>query len=440
MLRKVTLVLAILLSASASLAEERMTLSLEQAHELLREHSPALNAAARSVEAATAGVQEMRAQRWPKLTLSAGYNRVNEVAAPSINAGPLGTFQLGETVTNYYSTQAAVTYPVFTGFRLENAEHAARHLEQAAIQDREATLSTTSASVTEAYWRLHGARTAERTMTESVRLVEALLEDVQSLRRAGMATLDDELTISLRHSEVRLAAIEAEHRSVLVQAGLASLLSQPLTTQIALADSPHVGAVDIPVLDSLLTMAHRNRPELRAIQERIHAAERQTAAEKGGRLPSVMLSGSYTVANPNQRYFPTEAEWNDSWAVGVGVSWTAWDWGVVKRRTERAHAETARAEQNLRFVQQHIELEVMQQHVATIESGRRIAVAQENVRQAQEHFRVAQVAFRAGTSSSTEVLDAQTSLTNARMSLVLARVDQQIALSRLGKAVGGSLR
>ena len=433
-----TIALTGILACAAAYAQGPVTLSLDDVHRILAERSPALLAADRAIEAADAAAREARARRWPTVSVSAGYNRLSEVPAPSVTAGPLGTIQLGETVTNTYSAQASVSYPIFTGFRLENVEQAALQAKAAAGYDRTTTLAARLESADEAYWRLHVARSAYRTATESVALVEAFLADVRRLREAGMATYNDELEVGVRLSEARLAVIQAQHAAELAQAALANQLSMPLTTQIALADSPAVDGAAIEPLESLLGQARENRPELRALQARLAAAERQVDAEKGARLPSVMVSGSYLLANPNQRYFPTEQKWHDTWAVGLGVSWTAWDWGVTRRRTDRALAQADQVTETMRQVAQGVEMEVMQSRLTAVEAGRRITVAEESIRQAEEHFRILQVAFRAGSSSSTEVLDAETRLSRARMSLVQARVDQRIALARLQRAIGAN--
>ena len=270
-------------------------------------------------------------------------------------------------------------------------------------------------------------------------MVEALLGDVRTLRRAGMATLDDVLKVELRLSEARLARVEAEHRERVAEAALANLLRLPLDTEIAQADSPGT-ASQVPPVDVLQRRALSARPELAAVSQRLRAAEQRVEVEDGGKLPSVQLFAGYLVANPHQRYFPVEDEWHGSWQAGVGVSWNAWDWGIVRSRTEAVRAQTRQLEEQERKLHDAVLLQVLQQRLAAVEASERIDIARENVRRAQEHYRTTRVAFAAGTVSSTEILDAQTTLQRARTNLSVALVDHEIAWARLERAVGESLR
>jgi ABC-2 type transport system ATP-binding protein len=57
--------------------------------------------------------------------------------------------------------------------------------------------------------------------------------------------------------------------------------------------------------------------------------------------PAVGVTAQWDLANPNGRYFPPEAIWQESWSVGVAASWTLFDGG-------RARFEAAVAAASLR--------------------------------------------------------------------------------------------
>ncbi len=427
-----------LVSAGTAQAD-RLELSLEQARQLAEERSPSILAAEEAVAAAQASVAEARARTLPQVSVSAGYTRLSEVPAPSVSVPNLGTVTLGESLVNSYQARGEVTYPVFTGFRLSNARAAAEWLAQAARADQQVATSEEVFSVDEAYWRLSAARAARRNVEESIRLVESLVHDVQTLRSAGMATLDDLLKVEVRLSEARLARIEARHREQVAQAALASLLGLPLDTQIAQADSPGVHC-GVPSLEELRGAALESRSELVALNARMEAAGKRADVEKGGQLPNVQVFAGYLMANPNQRYFPPKDKWHGTWQAGLGISWIAWDWGIVRNRAARARAEQRKLQQHERALQDGISLQVLRQRLAVVEAAERAEIARENIRRAEEHYRTTRVAFKAGAVSSTEMLDAETTLQNARTSLSVALVDAEIAWSRLERATGEPLR
>jgi outer membrane protein len=424
------IILAACLVAQAP-AGETLTLSVEAARQMVRDNSPAIRASAEAVTVANATRREAHSGRMPTLTTQAGYSRLSEVPPLTV----LGN-SFGDKIVNQYTARATVAAPLFTGFRLENAEKAAGSLGKAAASDRAATESDVIRAVEQAYWSLHGARTAESTMRESVKLVEVLVNDGIRMRDAGVATKNDVLKLQLRLSEVRLAMIQAQHRARVAEALLANVLSVPAGTSVELTDALPAVAVTVPDAASLEANALAKRPELTALKGRMDASERAVEIERGARYPSVQAVANYTVANPNLRYQPAETKWNDTWDVGLVMSWTAWDGNTRKHRTSRARAEFRRLKEMDRRMRNAISLEVMRQRLAVVESARRIAVAGEAVSQAGEHFRITNASFKAGASTSTEVLDAETALKTARMNLILARVDQQIARAGLRRAVG----
>ncbi len=427
-----------------------LTLTVARAREIAITQNAGIRAAAQSVASATAQKNEARAARLPGVSLSARYARLSDVPDPvimtpslTIPTGP-GTsittpstqVSLGPSVLNSYNLTATAQVPLFTGFRLENREKGAEYAAKAAGEDLSASQSEVGNRVEQVYWRLHSARAAERVISESVRLAEAHLEDVRRLHAAGVATADDILAVQVRLAEARLRQIQAENASELVRATLCNLLSVPVTTEIALVDSPSAVFPPVPEQDALVSAALANRRELRALAFRRQAMERGTAVAEGGRLPSVMFQTNYEVSNPNQRYFPTRDAWHATWNAGIGVTWTAWDWGMVGQQVARARAEERQVDERLNQLRDAITLQVVQARLAVIEGNRRVAVAEEGLRSAEAYHRNMRARYSAGTATNTEVLDAQILLERARLDLVQAQTDQRTAAANLAYVVG----
>ena len=75
------------------------------------------------------------------------------------------------------------------------------------------------------------------------------------------------------------------------------------------------------------------------MEKRVEAARaREEAARAVGR-PQVSAVGGFDYARPNPRTFPRVAEWDDSWDLGVNLTWTLWDGG--RRKAEEAEAAAA---------------------------------------------------------------------------------------------------
>src|SRR5690606_17880659 len=63
---------------------------------------------------------------------------------------------------------------------------------------------------------------------------------------------------------------------------------------------------EVPETDELTANALRNRPEASALRALVETQQLAVRLEKGKQLPSLMVTGAYDYANPNQRVFPLE--------------------------------------------------------------------------------------------------------------------------------------
>lgn len=416
-----------------------LTLSLAEARARALAVHPAVHGAAQAWTAARARSAEAWAVRRPQVEVSGQYARLSDIPAPAVAVPtPAGeqVVPIAPVILDSYGLTASVTVPLFTGHRLENAARAAGEAVSAAAHEVTAARQELSLAVARAYWQTCGARAAARAVAESVGLMGAYLRDVENQRAAGLADDDDVLAVAVRLGEARLRLLQAEHGARVAQASLSSLLSLPLETEIALADSARVADREPAPLDSLLRLARQRRPELAAAEGRRRAAGYQTAVAAGARLPSLSLRGDYALARPNLRYFPPADDWHGTWQVGVGVQWTAWDWRATAWRVQRAEAEQRAVAARQRLEADRIDLEVMAARLAVVEAESRADLAAAVLRRAAEHERHLRERFRAGTATTAQVLDAEVALEGARRDGERAAADWMLAWSQLERAAG----
>lgn len=429
--------------STSAFAQGMETLSLDDARaRAVARHHEVLSAE-QFANAAQAGVREARAARLPSVGLSARYARLSDIPDPIVNVpmpGGVQSVQIAPVILDQYGLNASVHAPLFTGFRLQNVENAASSLAAAALHDIDATREEVSFAAESAYWAVFGARRAVETIRETVQLVEVHYKDVEQLREAGLMTQNDVLGVEVRLSEARLRLAVAEHRAKLAAATLADLVALPTGTTIALVDTPSTNTQVLPPVDTLQTVALRQRPEIQALDQRVNATNLRVDVARGERYPTVALGAEYTYARPNQRIFPAKDRWDDTWMVGVGMEWTVWNWGGTNARVGKAKAEARRITEQRRGMIDGIRLGVLSTYLGVVEVDRRLSLADVTVTQAREHEQGLRERFRAGDATSTQVLDAEVALEQARQTRTQALVDREIAWARLERAVGGPLR
>src|SRR5262249_28164941 len=145
-----------------------------------------------------------------------------------------------------------------------------------------------------------------------------------------------------------LARLRAANAAEVAEANLRRLVGAPATTRIEPAEplaeprgpAAPTESAESPAVEALVQEALARRSERRALQDRIAAGEERERAERANRLPQISLSGGYDYSNPNYRIFPPGARWDDTWDVGVRLSWTAFDSGRRSAAISRAQART----------------------------------------------------------------------------------------------------
>ena len=226
---------------------------------------------------------------------------------------------------------------------------------------------------------------------------------------------------------------------------LAVLLGQaPGSTEFPLDDPtlPEVGPTpDVEVPATLL----RDRPDIRAVQTRVAAADRRVAAAIGARLPQITLSYtpsySWLRAEPegagDEVPFQEETIDGFTWNVGAQLSVPLFDgmFGRSQIRTQRA------------VVDEVVELyaETILNALVEVE-GALVLERQERMRIGflEEEFRLASITldatrdrYRAGLSDFLPVLTALTTRQLAELELVTARRQLVSYRVQLYRALGG---
>lgn len=466
-------------SAATKSGTNKLRLTLDEAIKIGMGYSKTLHTSQMKVMAAEAKVGESGAAMLPSLGVSASYARLSDIPADkqfrfSLDASslfnianvdqalladpgvqrsllaikqaatptplPEGTYPAPAfpIVLDNYSVQANITYPVFTGFRLEAQKAAAEYTAQAASQDLVKDRIETEFSIKNAYWTLHKVRQLQTLTAETIDQVTARLGDAQNLLKNGLLTINDVLRLQLQLSNARISKIDADNAARLAALTLNNTLGLPLGTEIELASTIEYKPANVPDYEKSLQRALDARAEVNGTQLRIKAGEEGVRAARGGFLPTVAISGSALEANPNQRFTGRPAEFNFSWQLAAQLSWTVWNWNTTGYQVAQAEAQVAQAEDALSMLKDGIKLEVTQNYFTLQQAREKVAVAQEGVEQANENYRITNEKFKKGLALTSDLTDAETFQLQAKVNYISSVVDYEISQARLLKSIGDS--
>lgn len=400
-------------------------------------------------EAAEAGTV---AARLPQISLLGGYSRTNHVDVFGIATPGQPLRVIYPDVPDNVRTRVDLQWPIYSGGRTGAVERAARAEKNALGEDLEAARADLRLEVTRAFWTAVTARVAESVLARAVQRMDAQVADLKARLDQGLIPPNEVTAAEAQRSRQQLLAIEARNNRQVADADLRRLIggSGPLTPRGELGPGPvsgkaetGTGPVSAPTRENAPEIreqgpvpASSQRPERRGLEERLVSARAREQAARGTTRPQVAAVAGYDYARPNPRIFPRAARWEDSWDVGVNVSWTLWDGG--RRHAEQAEASAATRAVQARIIEldQQISFELEQRQLELDSSRAAIATAADGVRSALETQRVLGERYRAGVAASTDVLDAEIALLQAELERTRALANERLAVARLERARG----
>ena len=428
----------VLSSAAATAGAETIRLDADSAAARAVAVSDLAAAAAHRHDAAAAGVQSADAGTLPVVSAgaSAAYrSSVPEYFLPAQTpSGP--ALVLIPDIREVYAASLAVGETLYRG----GAVSAARDRARADLAAVEAEASRTTADLVLAaradYWQTVQAEALLAAARVRRARAERLQADTEALLAAGMAVRADVLAAVARAADARVDVIVARATVSDSTARLRSLLHIDPGDEVELADT--LAALPEPpsALDALSELARVSRPELAALAARLDglaAAERLAGAPA---RPSVGLCAQWDLLNPNGRYFPPEATWQDSWSVGVAASWALFDGGRAGADAAAVAAGRRALAAERAELERGVLLEVETARTA-LESALAAAAAADAAHAAAlARERATRERHEAGLVTIVDVLDAQASLADAEVRRVVVRGVAWVAAARLDRAVG----
>jgi len=179
------------------------------------------------------------------------------------------------------------------------------------------------------------------------------------------------------------------------------------------------------------------RPDIRAAEQTLLAANANIGAARAAFFPSITLTGSYgSVSGSLNNLFSSGS---GAWSFGPSLSLPIFDYG-----RNSANLDLAKVRKNLAVASYEKTIQTAFSEVADALVARgaleeQIKAQEDNLKAEQERLKLTELRYKNGISSALDELDAQRDLFSAQQALIQAR---QLRLNNaidLYKALGGGL-
>ncbi len=280
------------------------------------------------------------------------------------------------------------------------------------------------------------AAARELSFTNELTQIDGELGNIVEIRvREGDAPPLEEslLRVEIDRLRSRKAMLEGRRRAAELQ--LATVVGLPADERIALTDSYGDG-IQVPAMEEAVRLALQRRPDLRAADLNIAAAEAGLRLANAQALPDISVFGGY--ANGRSGFDNTPVgplvDQDKLFNAGVGISLP------IFNRNQGAKAEAAAAIEQAKRLRELTELQVRAEVESAVARFRAADAAVEVFRQgvierSEANVRTMRAAYEAGAFTISEFLAERRRLVDAQREMTEAITERSIALIDLQAAV-----
>lgn len=418
-------------------SQNKKTLTLSEAVRLGLEESKQLKFSTAKTQAYQAKLAQFKNSFIPAVNLNSSYTRLSNNIEPFVITFPNGVQQaLNPQILNQFTNRLSVQEMIFAGFRANNTLKSMIYMEKATSLDYEKDKVEITNNLITAYLGLQKMSVSLKQLQESRKLLDARLQDIQNLEAAGMALKNDVLKVELAISNLEQSQTEVETAVKIATYNLNMLTGLPTDTELALEDADEKAIKELKPFDTYVTSALENRAEVKAAGFRQQSAVYNVKVAQGNYYPTLSVGGSYYVNRPNQRMFPQQDKFKDTWDATFSLNWNITNLYNTKKITEEAEANLLQTEIGKEQLIDGIKMEVNAQYQNYLSSVKKISQCEKAVGQATENQRLMKNRYDDKLVTMTDLLEADTQLLQAQINVISAKIDTKSVYYKLLKAVG----
>jgi outer membrane protein TolC len=413
-----------------------LTLSLDDAVSTGLKRNIAYRTAIAQAQGLHGTLVAAQSQRYPQIDVEDEHQTLSARSVPTLafpvpngsGGFTMQTIQLAAPTTDTLGATASLV--LFRGGAIGGSIGEATAQYAASIATAQATRADVIARVTEAYFTLAAARADDEVQAQALDVAHQNVLLAQKRVDAGAAPRAYLLQQQLSEANARTNKIDADNAVALGNAALLDVLDLEAGTSVVPTESLERSYPSF-ALDRLRAQAREQRPELRAAQSAVDAAEYAIRVASATNLPSVAVSATESNTRP-----ALAGAGQPQLVATLLATWRLFDGGLTRGNVMTAQAGVAEAELQLEGLRKNIDLDVEQSYDDYQAALARIDAAASAKAIAAENARVAKLRFANGVGTALELSDATVQDTQAQSGYIRAQARARIALATLLRAAG----
>jgi len=312
--------------------------------------------------------------------------------------------------------------------------------QEAAEKDIQTHKATVILRVQQAYIHCLRQTRLVEIAQETVRERGVLRDQIATLYKRELKSKLDLafMSVELRNAEIQLLQAKNELRAAF--AGLNNAMGVRGSEDYTLEDLPAASASS-STLETLITQALEDRPELLGTADRITQADERLSSAQAMNLPTIAAQGMsgvihFSDAPLNQYGGSHPGQTNLWWGAGAMVSVPIFTGFLIENRVAEARQQKYKTEQRQVDLSNRIALEVTEAYLTLQTARQQIPVEEKEVESAHSALTLAKERYRLGLASIVDVTTATTALLLSEVRLSEARYAVQVGIAAVAFAIG----
>ena len=412
--------------------DKNVSLTLDNAIRMSLQQSKLMHLDSGKINEARAKYQQAYNQQLPVASISGSYVRVSDNVTPFTIQGPSGgKMELNPQVLNQYYTTLSVGEVLYAGNRTRLAIQSMKYLENASHMDAEKDKADITFNTISAYYNLYKIQQTKKAVEENITQVKEHLRVIQSYEKNGFALRNDVLKIELQLSSLDQSLIDMNAALDIANYNMSIMLGFEEGTGFQLSTDDFFNKSLDKTYDAYLSNGLANRMELKAVNNRIKAAETGVKSTKNNLYPTLIAGANYYDNRPNARVFPAANQFTGTWDARLTLSWSPSTLWTNKSKVAESKSLLQQTLSSKDITADQIKMEVNADYLSYLKSKEKIKVSETAVKQAEENYRIVNNQFKNNTALISDLTDANTLLLQTHINLLVDEADADVAYYKL---------
>lgn len=427
---------ALFFTTQSLVAQTVKTFTLSEVYKLAIANSKQLKLLQSGVETAQSATQFVKTAQLPSLdvSLSALYIGNGMIADRDFtNAQSVGIPHFG----NNFGIEASKV--IFAGGAISTNIEKAKLEEQVAQLNYDRNELDICFLVTGYYLDLYKLKNQREVFLKNMEQTEILIQQIKSKEVQGMALGSDVTRHELMLQNLKLALIEVDNNSKIINNQLVVTLGLPDETVIVPDSS--ILELDISAInkENLLQLAAENLPELKSAALNKEIAAKEMRIAKADYYPSVAFVAANNLNGPILIEVPTINSNFNYWYAGIGVKYNLASLYKTNRKVQLASNKQLITEYAQALTLEQTQVAVHSAYTKFMESFEKLTVYETSSRLADENYRIINNRYLSELVLITEMLDASNTKLNAELQVVNAKLNVIYNYYKLQREIGNKI-